>query len=337
MADLQYNRVDNNSFLQRKGMQNGMNYASMGMDFLGAMQQNNQSPYNAKWGGLDNSIIDNSIDQGIGMIPGWGQAAALGKKATEMLVNTQFDYNKFGQNKKAGTGADIARGVNSLVNPFSNIDYLKDKKKKTGDDRYSLIGQFTGKNNKLDEEWGGARESIDKDIEKKRKELTKGLNNINKQNSWFQQASSQSPFISGGMYSAKQGIVIKEHYEYTPISILKSEVKEKKPIQFKKDGGSIIPDGAFHETKNNIGDKGLAIVDDNGVKVIEIEKNELVLRREISDKIDSLRKEYKRIKDNKRKQEIKREIAVLMKKEIKENTHSYSKEYNCLNDNSCKI
>lgn len=84
-----------------------------------------------------------------------------------------------------------------------------------------------------------------------------------------------------------------------------------------QDGGSLIPEGALHARKNNmdvpdITKKGIPVVDNNGEQQAEIEKNEIIFRKEITDKIEEL------CKDGSDEAAI--ECGKILAKEILENT-----------------
>ena len=61
---------------------------------------------------------------------------------------------------------------------------------------------------------------------------------------------------------------------------------------------NIIPKGNLHKNKNNIGDKGIPVINKNKEKVLEIELGELIFRHEATTKIESLVKEYNTSKDD---------------------------------------
>jgi len=123
--------------------------------------------------------------------------------------------------------------------------------------------------------------------------------------------------------AAKKGSKIIVPYEYKRIVLPKIDTQIK----------SLKKGGAFHHTKNKLGDNGIPVVDKNGVKVVEIEINELVAGKEFSEEVDMLRYKFKQTGDEK----YLKEIGVLTKKELLENTYSYTEEFSCLNDNSCSL
>ena len=88
------------------------------------------------------------------------------------------------------------------------------------------------------------------------------------------------------------------NYELQKTSPYWKYVKRKSP-KF-QNGGSInvIPDGALHARKHNMEDadnltkKGIPVVDNNGEQQAEIEKNEVILRLEVTQELEKLTKKY---------------------------------------------
>tara|TARA_R110002012_G_scaffold65094_1_gene170787 strand:- start:246 stop:1469 length:1224 start_codon:yes stop_codon:yes gene_type:complete len=104
--------------------------------------------------------------------------------------------------------------------------------------------------------------------------------------------------------------------------------KESKGVPKFRRGGkldlakqNVIVGGPSHDDLNETGvkgDRGIPVVK-NGVKVAEIESEELVLRKEAVDEIDSITKDIK--KDPKAEEKL----GELIKKELLNNTYDYSK------------
>jgi len=139
--------------------------------------------------------------------------------------------------------------------------------------------------------------------------------------------------ISKVGYAKKGGILKYTNQEpiiLAPIEALKIPAKkavEVAPI-FRRGGAletqkkNVIVDGPSHDEENNTGkkgDKGLPVVKD-GVKVAEIESNELVIHAEASAELLALYKEYKKTEDP----AIKKKLEAVIKKELTENTYDYS-------------
>ena len=124
------------------------------------------------------------------------------------------------------------------------------------------------------------------------------------------------------MHIGKQGMKIEKQEEdfiipdisdFNPIIATEEEV-----LKFKEGGSfNIIPDGALHARKNNmdvegITKKGIPVVDKEGNQQAEIEKNEIIFRKEVTNQIEEA------IKDGSDKKAI--EIGKLLVKEIFKNT-----------------
>ena len=92
--------------------------------------------------------------------------------------------------------------------------------------------------------------------------------------------------------SRKSGGKIEE-----PIFI-EAEEAEIKEIQEFKEGGNIIPEGALHARKNNMEGagkdfthKGIPVVDKDGEQQAEIERDEIIFRKEVTTKLEELMKD----------------------------------------------
>lgn len=124
------------------------------------------------------------------------------------------------------------------------------------------------------------------------------------------------------MHIGKQGMKIEKQEEdfiipdisdFNPIIATEEEV-----LKFKEGGSfNIIPDGALHARKNNmdvegITKKGIPVVDKEGNQQAEIEKNEIIFRKEVTNQVEEA------IKDGSDKKAI--EIGKLLVKEIFKNT-----------------
>ena len=96
-----------------------------------------------------------------------------------------------------------------------------------------------------------------------------------------------------------------------------------------KNGGSVnvIPDGALHARKHNMEDsdnltkKGIPVVDNKGEQQAEIERNEIIFRLEVTQKLEELEKKYyNKDSSQKEKDESALEAGELLVKEILHNT-----------------
>lgn len=90
-----------------------------------------------------------------------------------------------------------------------------------------------------------------------------------------------------------------------------------------RSGGSlnIIPKGVYHGRKNELGDKGIPVVveKENGdlEKVAEIEHNELILRKKVTEEVEKRTAEYKNNPDNKENLFL---LGALIYSELTKNT-----------------
>ena len=107
--------------------------------------------------------------------------------------------------------------------------------------------------------------------------------------------------------------------EHKDGGIIAANLDWKFDIQKFQKGGSvnIIPEGALHARKHNmdidnVTKKGIPVVDNNGQQQAEIEKNEIIFRKEVTDKLEQL------AKDGSEQAAI--EAGELLVKEIFENT-----------------
>ena len=113
--------------------------------------------------------------------------------------------------------------------------------------------------------------------------------------------------------------VEQEIIEHKEGGIIAANLDWKFDIQRFQKGGSvnIIPEGALHARKHNmdidnVTKKGIPVVDNNGQQQAEIEKNEIIFRKEVTDKLEQL------AKDGSEQAAI--EAGELLVKEIFENT-----------------
>ena len=118
-------------------------------------------------------------------------------------------------------------------------------------------------------------------------------------------------------------IYTKNTQKETPVDQEGSSVEQKsnqQDIEFLKEGGqmTVIPEGALHARKNNMegaGEdftaKGIPVVDNNGDQQAEIERNEVIFSKKITDKIEEL---YKKYNSEETKESEKDKIAIEMGK-----------------------
>lgn len=165
--------------------------------------------------------------------------------------------------------------------------------------------------------------------------------------------SSTHPTIQKELdwYNSDDGAEFRSQYELVKTEPYYKYVKRKTPIKQEtpqhKNGGSIIqlidykelpefqnggsinviPDGALHARKHNMEDadnltkKGIPVVDNEGEQQAEIEKNEVILRLEVTQKLEKLEKKYyDEESSQKEKDEYALEAGKLLVKELLYNT-----------------
>ena len=100
-------------------------------------------------------------------------------------------------------------------------------------------------------------------------------------------------------------------------------------IESHKQGGqmSVIPEGALHARKNNMegaGEdftaKGIPVVDNEGEQQAEIERDEIIFRKEITDKMEELYKKFNSEESSDKKDEIAIEMGKIITCEITKHT-----------------
>ena len=100
------------------------------------------------------------------------------------------------------------------------------------------------------------------------------------------------------------------------------------PQAFKQGGQmSVIPEGALHARKNNMDGagedftaKGIPVVDNQGEQQAEIECNEIIFRKQVTDKMEELYKKYNSEEDSSKKDEIAIEMGKIITCEITKHT-----------------
>jgi hypothetical protein len=88
---------------------------------------------------------------------------------------------------------------------------------------------------------------------------------------------------------------------------------------------NIIPSGTLHKENNNLGqkDKGIPIIDGDGKKVFEVEREELILRLKTTKEVEDLVGKYKKSHNDKHLIDL----GKLLSNEIMTNTHDFSGRY----------
>lgn len=102
----------------------------------------------------------------------------------------------------------------------------------------------------------------------------------------------------------------------------------KTPVMFKQGGQmSVIPEGALHAHKNHMegaGEdftaKGIPVVDNEGEQQAEIERDEIIFRKEVTDKMEELYKKFNSEESSDKKDEIAIEMGKIITCEITKHT-----------------
>ena len=100
-------------------------------------------------------------------------------------------------------------------------------------------------------------------------------------------------------------------------------------IDYLKEGGqmTVIPEGALHARKNNMegaGEdftaKGIPVIDKEGEQQAEIERDEIIFRKQVTDKMEELYKKYNSEESSSKKDEIAIEMGKIITLEIVKHT-----------------
>jgi hypothetical protein len=88
----------------------------------------------------------------------------------------------------------------------------------------------------------------------------------------------------------------------------------------------VIPKGKLHKENNNLGnkDKGIPVIDNDGTKHFEVEKEELILTLEVTEKVESLAAGYQSTGNESKLVEL----GKLLTEEILRNTKDNSGKFN---------
>jgi len=304
---------------------------------------------------LSNYNDGNAIEGTIGAFGPWGQliggAINMGAEAAAAYGGGTDEYGRADDKGKYEAGQTMG----AMIKPWEankKIDAQKElmtdsEKKQFGN---TTAGQLTGiilpgvgghQAAKNQEAIANRRATHEKELDAKNKEFEKNQKELRKNQELYNRTMLNSQH---GIMVAKRGGLLNyqyevflldnsktiDRYERKPFKMAYTETKPKVKM-FRN--GNIIPTGAYHHTSNNLGDMGLPVVDDNGVKIFEIETKELILGPNPSEKMTNLVKEYNVTGDD----SLLKEIANIAKEELIKNTHSYNDEYACLNTGSCKL
>ena len=149
----------------------------------------------------------------------------------------------------------------------------------------------------------------------------------------YKKPNSILSLLSGGVYKdGGKAPELKWNHKFT-ISLPESTMDKKKiPVRVFKRGGkfsdpdktNVIISGARHHEKNSLGDNGVPVIDQSGEKVFEVEKGELILTKDVTNKIESFLSKYKKVEiDEDKAHEVLKSLGSYFKEEISENLHNY--------------
>ena len=297
--------------------------------------------------GLDNAY--NTLSDAVSIIPGFGTTASLIMKGGSLAGKY---INKWGGGTDGMTSTDAILGSSFLnLTPLGLVNGFGGKKTNTFNyntredqqDRNYISGSYNMQ--KLEDAQHKSGKKYGLFSSGARREANSLIGTANNQAHLLREISQKSQFQNtfgnamqnintvdyqkklqgyqpNYMHIGKNGMKIEkqeEEFIIPDISEFKPIIATEEQLQKFKEGGSfnIIPDGALHARKNNmeldgITKKGIPVVDKDGNQQAEIEKNEIIFRKEVTTAIEEA------IKDGSDKKAI--EIGKLLVKEIFKNT-----------------
>lgn len=297
--------------------------------------------------GLDNAY--NTLSDAVSIIPGFGTTASLIMKGGSLAGKY---INKWGGGTDGMTSTDAILGSSFLnLTPLGLVNGFGGKKTNTFNyntredqqDRNYISGSYNMQ--KLEDAQPKSGKKYGLFSSGARREANSLIGTANNQAHLLREISQKSQFQNtfgnamqnintvdyqkklqgyqpNYMHIGKNGMKIEkqeEEFIIPDISEFKPIIATEEQLQKFKEGGSfnIIPDGALHARKNNmeldgITKKGIPVVDKDGNQQAEIEKNEIIFRKEVTTAIEEA------IKDGSDKKAI--EIGKLLVKEIFKNT-----------------
>lgn len=297
--------------------------------------------------GLDNAY--NTLSDAMSGIPGFGTTASLIMKGGSLAGKF---VNKWGGGTDGMTSTDAILGSSFLnLTPLGLVNGFGGKKANTFNyntredqqDRNYISGSYNMQ--KLEDAQHKSGKKYGLLSSGARREANSLIGTANNQANSLREISQKSQFQNtfgnamqnintvdyqkklqgyqpNYMHIGKNGMKIEkqeEEFIIPDISEFKPIIATEEQLQKFKEGGSfnIIPDGALHARKNNmelngITKKGIPVVDKDGNQQAEIEKNEIIFRKEVTTQIQEA------MQDGSDKKAI--EIGKLLVKEIFKNT-----------------
>ena len=297
--------------------------------------------------GLDEAY--DKLSDTVSIIPGFGTTASLIMKGGSLAGKY---INKWGGGTDAMTSTDAILGSSFLnLTPLGLVNGFGGKKTNTFNyntredqqDRNYISGSYNMQ--KLEDAQHQSGKKYGLFSSGARREANSLIGTANNQAHLLREISQKSQFQNtfgnamqnintvdyqkklqgyqpNYMHIGKNGMKIEkqeEEFIIPDISEFKPIIATEEQLQKFKEGGSfnIIPDGALHARKNNmeldgITKKGIPVVDKDGNQQAEIEKNEIIFRKEVTTQIEEA------MQDGSDKKAI--EIGKLLVKEIFKNT-----------------
>ena len=262
--------------------------------------------YINKWGGGTDGMTTTDAILGsdflnlspIGMINGFG-----GKRAKLFNYNTREDQQD-----------------RNYISGSYNMQKLEDANHKSGK-KYGLFSSGARKKANSLIETANTQANVLKGISQKsqfQNTFGNAMQNINTVDYYKNIQGYQPNYLHAGKHGMK--IEKEEEFIVPDISNFVPIIATEEQVAKFKDGGSfnVIPEGALHARKHNMENtegltkKGIPVVDAEGKQQAEIEKNEIIFRKEVTTAIEEA------IKDGSDKKAI--EIGKLLVKEIFKNT-----------------
>lgn len=118
------------------------------------------------------------------------------------------------------------------------------------------------------------------------------------------------------------------------INFPEATMEKKKSVKIFKRGGkfdhpdktNVIVTGSRHHEQNALGDKGVPVIDKKGEKIFEVEKGELILTKDATEKIETLFETYKKVEvDENKAHDVLKKLGTYFTEEMKENLYNYDK------------
>lgn len=282
-------------------------------------------------GYTDNQTVQDAIMSAIpifGNINGWA-----GRKADTM----SRDYDTWARAGNSYTGAES----------FNENTMLNQGKK------YGLLSRGALKRANMGIHKAGRQQNVLSDIMGYNADRMESLMNQQDMNNKAYMNTVFGGYDQSAVYAAKRGGIITPKMYQLAHKVAYNYMKTHQPniddeliteddinnLPKFQNGGqmNLLPTGALHAHKHHITDnnpdlkgqiteKGIPVVSlENGEQCAEIETNEILLNKELTDKIEELRDLYKNAETQKEKDEIAREAGELLSNDIIENTQDEGK------------